>query len=242
MNIPRIKSYQIFAIAQLSTTGIEILVNFNQYKMNISGNNLHIKTVNSTLTLECEVKTDIEDIIVGQIEYYVDGVTLSVIAILGLLANTATLFILFKQKTTDTNFSSLLLCLFLFDAIILLTGVLMSFQTYLEISSNTQIILSPFLVYPLQHISMTASIFMTVAIAHERYNAIRQPVQYRQMMVDANVRKKHFMKYILSIIFVSLIFNIPKFFEISVQWIPAAETIPRPYHAIDESLLRYVIL
>ena len=94
------------------------------------------------------------------------------------------------------------------------------------------------MVYPLRNISMTASILMTVAIAHERYDAIRQPVQYREMMVDSDVRRKHFMKYIMTIILISVVFNIPKFFELRVQWIQVSKSIPRPYHAIDETMLR----
>ena len=178
---------------------------------------------------------------VEQIEYYVEGVALSVIAILGLLANIATIFILFKQKYSENTFNSLLICLFLFDAVILLTGIVWSFQTYLDIFSYAQIILYPKMVYPLRNISMTASILMTVAIAHERYDAIRQPVQYREMMVDSDVRRKHFMKYIMTIVLISVIFNIPKFFELRVQWIHVSESIPRPYHAIDENMLRCFI-
>ena len=209
--------------------------------MNNSGNYSNTENVNSTLLPNCAFYSEWDNILVRQIEYYVEGVILCILAVLGLLANTATLFILFKQKSSENTFSSLLICLFLFDGIILITGLLWSFQTYLKISSNAQIFLFPVLIYPLQNISMTASIFMTVAIAHERYNAIKEPVQYRQMMVDSKVRRNHFMKYIFSIILVSLIFNVPKFFESKVQWIHISETIPLPYQAIDESMLRYVM-
>ena len=201
----------------------------------------NIETLNSTLELKCVDYSDWEKILVEEIEYYVEGVALCTVAIIGLLANIATIFILFKQKSSENTFNSLLICLFLFDAVILLTGILWSFQAYLELFSTAQIILYPILIYPLKNISMTASIFMTVAIAHERYDAIRQPVQYRQMMIDLDVRRKHFMKYILTIVLISLIFNVPKFFEIKIQWIHITESIPRPYHAIDESMLRYLI-
>ena len=201
----------------------------------------NIETLNSTLELKCVDHSDWEKILVEEIEYYVEGVALCIVAIIGLLANIATIFILFKQKSSENTFNSLLICLFLFDSVILLTGILWSFQAYLELFSTAQIILYPILIYPLKNISMTASIFMTVAIAHERYDAIRQPVQYRQMMIDLDVRRKHFMKYILTIVLISLIFNVPKFFEIRIQWIHITESIPRPYHAIDESMLRYLI-
>ena len=199
------------------------------------------EALNSTLEVKCADNSDLENIMVEKIEYYVEGVALSIIAILGLLANIATIFILFKQKYREHTFNSLLICLFFFDAVILLTGIVWSFQTYLDIFSYAQIILYPKMVYPLRNISMTASILMTVAIAHERYDAIRQPVQYREMMVDSDVRRKHFMKYIMTIILISVVFNIPKFFELKVQWIHVSESIPRPYHAIDENILRCFI-
>ena len=43
------------------------------------------------------------------------------------------------------------------------------------------IYLFPYLLYPCQMIMMSASIFMTVAIAMERYVAVHYPIDYNQV-------------------------------------------------------------
>ena len=47
--------------------------------------------------------------------------------------------------------------------------------------SRTHLLLFPYFLYPGQTIMMTASIFMTVAIAMERYVAVHYPLDYNQV-------------------------------------------------------------
>ena len=207
--------------------------------MNINGhNNTTLHNENISLGLSCAVYSEWDKYVVHKVEYYVEGVVLCCFAIPGLFANIVTIVVLLKQKSVKSIFSSLLICLFLFDSLILSCGVIWSFQTYFGISSNIQMMLFPIFVYPLKNISMTASIFMTVAIAHERYTAIREPVRYRRMMLDSNIRRRHFFKYLFLIILASVIFNIPKFFESEVKWIHNPVTVPTPHDAVDEKMLR----
>ena len=42
----------------------------------------------------------------------------------------------------------------------------------------------PQFIYPLSNISLTASIYMTVAISLERYCAAHYPMDYRQVSID----------------------------------------------------------
>ena len=55
----------------------------------------------------------------------------------------------------------------------------MSTTSRLQLVSTAHIMMYPYFLYPLQAISLTASIFMTVVIALERYNAISKPFDYR---------------------------------------------------------------
>ena len=48
-------------------------------------------------------------------------------------------------------------------------------------ASNIQVLLFPHLLYPLTSIVFTASIYMTVAIAIERYIAVHYPIDYSQV-------------------------------------------------------------
>ena len=190
----------------------------------------------------CEVYTKWDRLIINRIEYYIEGVAVCCVAVPGLLTNIVVTVLQMRQKSMDSIFHSLLSILFLCDSLICFIGLTWSFQQYFDISSNVQIILFPIFFYPLKNISMTASIFMTVAIAHERYEAIRDPMIYRQMIVNPTLRKKHLVKYLLLIITVSVLFNIPKFFESEVKWIHDTGINPTPHHRVDDATLRYLIM
>ena len=46
-----------------------------------------------------------------------------------------------------------------------------------------------------------------------RYIAVHNPIDYKQCLNDSNAMKKRVAKYLLPVIFGSILFNIPKFFE-----------------------------
>ena len=58
----------------------------------------------------------------------------------------------------------------------------------------------PYLLYPMQAISLTSSIFMTVAIAFERYNAIRKPFFHRySISIENKYQIRYDASFLLSI-------------------------------------------
>ena len=59
----------------------------------------------------------------------------------------------------------------------------MAATSQVQLVSDVHMLLYPYLLYPLQAISLSASIFMTVAIALERYIAISQPFNHRYVMI-----------------------------------------------------------
>ena len=75
-------------------------------------------------------------------------------------------------------FNLLLIALAFFDSCYLFGSILESFRKHLELETKLHILLFPYLLYPGQMIMMTASIFMTVAIAMERYVAVHYPLDY----------------------------------------------------------------
>ena len=58
-------------------------------------------------------------------------------------------------------------------------SILESFRKQFALGSDVHIILFPHLLYPFTQIAITASIFMTVAIALERFIAVHYPINYR---------------------------------------------------------------
>ena len=78
--------------------------------------------------------------------------------------------------------------------------------------------LLPKFTYPLIFVSLSASIFMTVAVAHERYVAIKKPIQHRQSMRSAKFQRKKSSVYILIVALLAFGFNVPKFLEVELKW------------------------
>ena len=78
------------------------------------------------------------------------------------------------------SFNFLLIALIVMDSCFLLGSIFESLRkNYL--ATHLHIILFPHLLYPLLSIAVTASIYMTVAIATERYIAVHYPIDYSQV-------------------------------------------------------------
>jgi hypothetical protein len=75
----------------------------------------------------------------------------------------------------------MLIALALFDSGYLLGSILESFRKSFHLFSRVHMLLFPYFLYPGQTIMMSASIFMTVAIAMERYVAVHYPLDYNQV-------------------------------------------------------------
>lgn len=74
------------------------------------------------------------------------------------------------------SFNLLLIALICFDSWYLFGSLLGSLKRGLDLKLQLQTLLFPHLIYPSMFISMSASIFMTVAIALERYIAVHYPI------------------------------------------------------------------
>lgn len=73
------------------------------------------------------------------------------------------------------SFNLLLVSLACFDSTYLLGAIMESFRKNFSLASSVHIVLFPHLLYPLNQMAITASIFMTVSIAWERYDRWCQP-------------------------------------------------------------------
>ena len=85
-------------------------------------------------------------------------------------------------------------------------------------ASQIHKMLYPYFLRPLMKVSLTASIFMTVAIAYERFVAIRSPIAHRQSLTSRRFRRRNLIKHIFCVLIWSIILNIPIWFESEIQW------------------------
>ena len=136
------------------------------------------------------------------------GVLLFIFGVCGIFGNTAAIFVLRRKRQRQTNFHSIMLCLAVFDlAYICLAIVIFSLQRFSKTYANgIWFYITPWAI-PMIQISLTGSIYCTMAITLERYFAVCKPF-YR---ITREWSSKIF---ILPIILISVIYNIPQFFEI----------------------------
>ena len=85
-------------------------------------------------------------------------------------------------KTQHYSFNILLTCLAAYDTYYMVGAVLETIRKFFPfLRSDIHVKLFPHLLYPLHQTSITGSIFMTVALAFERYTALNYPLEYNRV-------------------------------------------------------------
>ena len=79
------------------------------------------------------------------------------------------------------SFNFLLIALICMDSCFLVMAICESFRKGFALTSTLHLVMFPYFLYPLLSIAVTASIYMTVAIALERYIAVHYPIDYSQV-------------------------------------------------------------
>jgi len=153
----------------------------------------------------------IDDPVVLNYKYICDGVLVSIIGCLGVLGNIISLRVLSKPKLRDC-FHQLLLALACFDTVyIVIGGINYTFKAF-DADSNAYTIAFPYIIYPITNIGLCGTIFMTMAISIERFLGICYPLH-----LPPHNRKSWF--YILPVLILSIVVNVPKFFEAQIDWL-----------------------
>ena len=178
-----------------------------------------LSSKNNTTNLSCPVWTPDDIELVESFKYWVGGVAVCCLALPGMILNLIAIYVLISRSTIHTTFNSLLVSLFAVDSIYLFFETIETFRERFHLETRLHTILLPNFTYPLTFISLSASIFMTVGVAHERYDAIKKPILHRQSMTSAKFRRKKFVIYILIVCLFAIGFNIPKFFEVELKWV-----------------------
>ena len=188
-------------------------MNFTNQKINIIKDNI------STDNIICPEWNENDGNLVNAFQYWLGGVAVCCLSVPGILINVITIYILYsKVYKSYTTFNSLLISLFTFDILYLFFETIETFRRRFHLETTFHLLILPKFTYPMIMISLSASIFMTLGVAHERYNAIKAPIRHRQLMTSAKYRRKNIILYILIVCLLAFGFNIPKFFEVELKW------------------------
>ena len=140
----------------------------------------------------------------------------------GIVMNIIAICVILKSELKTSFFYWLLICLAICDSTFLLNCVLESFRRYMGSTPLHNYIFAVFL-FPFRSVAMLCSIYITVGISVERYNAIVHPVSHQRNTGMSTVQqtyafhRKRLFKYIGPIIVFSICFYIPRYFEVKVD-------------------------
>ena len=161
----------------------------------------HAKIVsNNDTNFECESPGWEEHWIDPQ---WVDLFTRDMIAIMGVFGNII-LIVVRMQKDLNNTFNKLLIALAFLDIFTLIIFLAISICKTSEKIFN---IMFPYFLWPVAHIAVNSSTFMTVVIAYERYMAVHKPLNFKIG------RRYRVVRYVTFVIIIDIIINVPKFFE-----------------------------
>ncbi|TRY78397.1 hypothetical protein TCAL_08983 [Tigriopus californicus] len=136
---------------------------------------------------------------------------MTVFGVFGLIGNMTSLYVL-PQVKSNRSFHKMLMGLVIIDSAVIIffvgdvsiVGQFLSSEPYLYRASY------PYLIHPFRNMTLTASIFMVVAISAERYKAICHPLKYRPA----------YTKYIWFVMVTTVCLEIPRFFEFKLISLP----------------------
>ena len=149
----------------------------------------------------------------SDLSFLLTGVVNISIAFVGLMLNLFGIFAIRRIKEKHL-FHKLITCLIVTDSCVLVLSIVDGVYRGLKIRYDILAFTYPYLTHPCLYICVCGSIFMTVCISHERYSALKDPVRYSNGR--RRLQKHHFLKYVMATILLSITYNIPRFFDLSL--------------------------
>ena len=120
------------------------------------------------------------------------------------------------------SFNQMLIGLAFFDLFFILCGVPVHITPIFNLENRLYAWLYAYFLYPFTAVSLTGSIYMTMAITIERFLAVCRPHYYRDVNTRISPVKKVLM-YAIPVSTFAIIVNIPKFLETTVSIISLIE-------------------
>ena len=146
-------------------------------------------------------------------QFVIEGLILTIIGSIGILGNIGAVAHFGKAKYRQHRFYLLMLTLAVVD-ILLIISFIWFFSVPAFSGKNRHTYRWSIWLYPVIHIFSTGNVFLTVAISLDRYLAICKPLSYHSSPYTT-------IKILVPIAFVSIGYNIPRFFEL--EWLVYSE-------------------
>ena len=156
--------------------------------------------------------------------WFVNGVIVVCIAILGIFLNSTSLYIIQNKKVKETIFNTFLMCATMIDILLLLNIIYTSATIHLltpyltSCASNIYLRIYTTIIYPSHRMLILCSFYTHVLLAYERYNCIANPVEVL-IRNKLNKNKNRYAKVIsqtLPVILLSIVFNIPTIYDLKI--------------------------
>ena len=156
----------------------------------------------------------------GNISWLFETVLQTIIGIGGIIANTIAIPIL-CSKEMSSIFNRLLVLLAIYDNFYIICSLFRVMKINInngDVAQHNDFheYVFAYGVHQLHSFVLCGSIFMTVALSLERYRAVWRPVEYHNQCIGVNPWKRALVSYLLPVMLFSILFNIPKFFEVEV--------------------------
>ena len=172
--------------------------------------------------------------------WWTEYVIQSIIGVAGIAANTVAIPVLCSREM-NSIFNRLLMFLAIFDNFFIICQMLeakrKTTNTYEDGEFNQvhEYVFGYFL-YQLHAFVLCCSIYITVALALERYRAVWRPVEYHNKIKGVNPWQRVIISYVLPVLLFSLLFNIPKCFEIQFKSFPYVYKIQKGNNETSEEM------
>ena len=169
---------------------------------------------NSTnLTCNYTLPTAEQKLFLEKFEWWMETMGHLVLGCFGILLNCITIFVLTRPNMWKSFFNRLLATLAVFDSLYLLCEVSEAFRH----RHNTMVQQHLFVnfVYPVRNMLMCSSIYITVALAYERHQALKDPTTYRLRSMQ-NMGSR-LLRYVSFILVFNVILYAPKFNDLKVE-------------------------
>ena len=171
-----------------------------------------------------------------------DGYGITILGSCGVIMNISGLIMIFKEKNSHRMFNLLLSTLLIFDTLFLSFNVFYSL-TYLIPIPEEYLYLYTLFVFPGLRFTFICSIMMTIALSHSRFNAVNNPIYYRNKLRSQHDRFKCLFKYVILTLLVSVVLTVPCFWEYEVKnFEKTLIIVPSSYRGHPYYVIFYVVV